>query len=227
MTKSLGTFKPRLKLSKEQLEQLRTSYAEKDTATLAAEFSCTTRQLYSIAYRLSLKKSPEYMQSNASGRLMSGSNLGEKWRFHKGIQPWNKGMKGVNFGGKETQFKPGHRGGASLEKYKPVGTERITRDGYLERKVNDEMPFQKRWRAVHLIIWERFNGPMPAGHAVIFRDGNKKNLEIENLELVTRAQLMKRNSFHNYGQEIAQLVQLRGAITRQINKRMEKGTENE
>ena len=38
--------------------------------------------------------------------------------------------------------------------------------------------------------------------------------------LMTRAELMKRNSYHNrYPKEVARLVQLRGAVTRQINKR--------
>ncbi len=56
-------------------------------------------------------------------------------------------------------------------------------------------------------------------HAVAFKDGNKQNIALDNLELVSRADLMKRNSYHNYGKEIAQLVQLKGAVTRQINKR--------
>jgi hypothetical protein len=31
---------------------------------------------------------------------------------------------------------------------------------------------------------------------------------------------MRRNSYHQYGPEVAKAVQLRGAITRQINKRI-------
>jgi hypothetical protein len=59
----------------------------------------------------------------------------------------------------------------------------------------------------------------PKGMALIFKDGNKLNCEIENLELVSRKDLMLRNNVHQYGPEIAQLVQLRGAITRQINRK--------
>ena len=40
--------------------------------------------------------------------------------------------------------------------------------------------------------------------------------------MVTRAELMRRNSVHNRGPEIARIHQLKGAIMRQINKR--KGT---
>ena len=128
-------------------------------------------------------------------------------------------MKGVNFGGRETQFKPGHLSGRAAQNIKPIGFERVSKDGYLERKINNDMPLQKRWRAVHLLIWEAANGPLPKGHAVAFKDGNKRNLVLDNLELVPRTELMRRNTFHQYGPEIAQVVRLRGAITRQINKR--------
>ncbi len=73
---------------------------------------------------------------------------------------------------------------------------------------------------MHIINWEAVNGPLPKGHALVFKDGNKQNTAVENLELLSRAELMRRNSYHtNYPKEVAQLVQLRGAITRQINKR--------
>ena len=72
---------------------------------------------------------------------------------------------------------------------------------------------------MHLILWESVHGPVPPSHAVAFRDGNKQHIALDNLELITRAELMRRNTIHNYPKEIAQLVQLRGAITRQINRK--------
>lgn len=119
----------------------------------------------------------------------------------------------------ETQFKPGNRSGVALEIYQPIGTERISKEGYIQRKINDDMPFHKRWRGVHILNWEAVNGPLPSGHALTFRDGNKQNTALDNLELVSRAALMRKNSFHNYGKEITQIVQLRSAISRLINKR--------
>lgn len=152
--------------------------------------------------------------------LTKGENTG---CFPKGHAPWNKGTS-YTAGGRsaETRFKPGERRGVAVRLYKPIGSERISKDGYLERKINDGMPLQKRWRAVHLIEWEAINGPLPAGHALAFKDGNKTNRALENLELVTRSDLMRRNSVHNYGPEIARIHQLQGAITRQINKRQGK-----
>lgn len=151
--------------------------------------------------------------------LTKGENSG---CFPKGNEPWNKGTH-FTAGGRsaETRFKPGERRGVAVRLYKPIGSERISKDGYLERKINDGMPLQKRWRAVHIIEWEAINGPLPAGHAIVFKDGDKNNRHPDNLELITRAELMRRNTIHNYPKEIAQLVQLRGAVSRQINKRKE------
>ena len=42
---------------------------------------------------------------------------------------------------------------------------------------------------------------------------------MKKLRVFTRAELMRRNTCHNHGPEIAQVIQLRGAVTRQINKR--------
>ena len=101
--------------------------------------------------------------------------------------------------------------------WQPVGATRI-KDGYLERKINDGMPIHRRWRGEHLVIWEAVNGPLPKGHAIVFRDGERTHITLENLELVSRRELMRRNTVHRWGEEIARLVQLKGAITRQLNK---------
>ena len=41
----------------------------------------------------------------------------------------------------------------------------------------------------------------------------------DRVECITRAENMRRNTYHRYGPEVAKLVQLRGAINRQIRKR--------
>ena len=109
----------------------------------------------------------------------------EPTQFKKGLVPWNKGMKGVNFGGKRTQFKKGQKGW----NYKPVGSERIDVDGYTWVKVTDP----KTWRMKHVLIWEAANGPVPKGHVVIFADGDKSNIVLDNLLLVSRRELAVMN----------------------------------
>jgi len=69
-------------------------------------------------------------------------------------------------------------------------------------------------------MWEAQNGPVPRGHIVVFKDGNRENLVLDNFELVTRQELMRRNSYHTrYPREIGLVIQLKGALQRQINKR--------
>jgi hypothetical protein len=166
---------------------------------------------------MGLQKSAAFLSSTASGRLTTASAIGS--RFQPGCEPWNKGMKGLNIGGRETQFKPGNLTGRANQNYKPIGTERLSRDGYLERKVHDGLPLQSRWRAVHILIWEAANGPLPPGHAIAFRDGDKSNLDPANLELVTRAEVMRRNSRHNLPAEVNQLIMARAVLVRAINRK--------
>ncbi|PLR84641.1 HNH endonuclease [Bacillus canaveralius] len=113
-------------------------------------------------------------------------------RFDKNHSPWNKGKKGVVTGGVETQFKKGQR----PLNYKPVGSERIDRDGYVLIKVSDEGAWHERWMHKHKVIWEREHGPIPPGHVVLFADGNTQNLTSENLILITKAQLVRLNQNH-------------------------------
>lgn len=42
-------------------------------------------------------------------------------------------------------------------------------------------------------IWEKANGPVPKGHVLILKDGDPLNLKLDNLELITRAELIARN----------------------------------
>lgn len=177
-------------------------YAKHTQAQLATVLGRTISSVSNRAIKLGLRKD---------------TNSG---RFSKNHATWNKGTS-FHAGGRsaETQFKPGALQGNAAAIVKPIGHERMSKDGYLERKINDSLPFKNRWKAVHVLLWETQHGSVPKGHAVIFVNGDKSDIRIENLELISRKDLMKRNSVHNYGPEIASLYQLRGALTRQINRK--------
>jgi hypothetical protein len=203
--------------SKKEDALVRRRYANTSTADIAREIGRTTRAVYMRADLFGLKKSAEYLASGNAGRIQRGRTDPRMVRsqFRKGQPAWNKGLRGVVGVQPEcraTQFRPGQM----PTNHKPVGYERVNADGYRERKVAEP----KTFRAVHVLLWEEHLGPVPQGFAVIFKNGNKADIRIDNLALVSRADLMRRNSYHNrYPKEIALAIQLKGALQRQINKR--------
>lgn len=204
--------------------KLRRLYPDMSTAKLARQLRRSVAAVYTRAlWVMGLSKSAAYLASPDACRLRRGDHVGAAFRFQKGHAPANKGLRRPGWSPgrmRETQFKKGHgRSGVAVKLYKPIGTERMSKDGYLERKINDDMPLQARWRAVHIVEWEAVNGRLPAGHALSFKNGDKADIRPDNLELITRGALMKRNSVHNMPKPLAQTVQLLGALNRQIRRR--------
>jgi len=119
-------------------------------------------------------------------RIKYGIYTSARNYWKKGHIPFNKGKKGISYPGMEaTQFKKGHK----PQTWVPVGTETIDKDGYTKIKVANP----NKWKYKHRLIWEATNGPVPLGHAVLFGDGDKRNFDIDNLILVSRAQLARMN----------------------------------
>lgn len=210
---------------------LRRHFADSRTADLAQVLGRTYGPVARKASLLGLKKSEVFLNGPAAGRLDGVTGSGN--RFVSGSVPWNKGKPFPARGrAVETQFKKG-RPAEAASNYRPIGSLRINREGLLERKVTDDPALVpvRRWVGVHRLVWIETHGPIPAGHVVAFKAGRRTAelalITLDALELVTQAEMMRRNSFHQYGPEIAQLVQLRGAISRQINKRQTNQTSEE
>jgi len=134
-----------------------------------------------------------------------------------GEQPWNAGLKGWKAGGRsaETRFRSGNQ----PDNRRPLGHERVTREGYLERKVSTTGVSRRDFRPVHHLVWEEAGREIPPGHVLVFVDGDKRNFDLENLRLLSRAELLGKNSVHNLPKPVARAVQLLGCLRRQLNKR--------
>ncbi|WP_250502792.1 HNH endonuclease signature motif containing protein [Caballeronia sp. AZ7_KS35] len=212
----------------EQIAQLTNGYPDRETSALAREIGRPLESVYRKAAELGLKKSPAYMASDLSGRIARGRTDARMvaTQFKKGRQSWNKGVKGIcgtHENCRRTQFKKGSMSGAAQHNYVPIGSERLSKDGYLERKVTDDHPVPaRRWVGVHCLVWEAAHGPIPPGHVVCFLPGRRtadaEYITLDALELVSRAELARRNHPVTRDPELAKLVQLKGAITRQINR---------
>lgn len=119
----------------------------------------------------------------ANNKLRNGQDT----RFKSGHATWNKGLHGVN-GFSPTRFKKGNR----PQTWKPVGSERVNREGLIEIKVAEP----RTWRPKQRVIWEAANGPLPSGHVVLFADRNPRNFDLENLLAVPRKELAVLNKFN-------------------------------
>lgn len=47
---------------------------------------------------------------------------------------------------------------------------------------------------LHHVIWIETHGPIPPGHRLIFKDGNKDNCKLSNLELLTNSEQSRRHA---------------------------------
>lgn len=208
-----------------QRQSLCRLYPELTDESVALGIGCTVSQVRGEAKRLGLKKSQQYF-AQQHAHLAS---VGEPSRFRRGAVPVNKGKRspGLAIGRMgDTQFKKGSRTGRANENWKPVGTVVLRSDGYLWRKINDDLPFYKRWKEVHRIVWETANGPVPKGYCVAFkgeRPSVAEEVTLDRLELINLADNARRNAmWTNYPPEVCELIVKRGALNRRI-RRLERG----
>lgn len=121
--------------------------------------------------------------------LRMGLKTGRTGCFSPGQKSWNKGLKGY-MGANSTSFKKGN----SPFNHKPVGHERVTVDGYIEIKTAEPNFFELK----HRTIWEKVHGEVPQNHVLIFKNMDKQDCRIENLMLISRAELVRLNqSYRN------------------------------
>jgi hypothetical protein len=199
-----------MRWTEEEIEQLRILYPKMITRDIGKKLNKTNRQIYDKAQHLGLKKDQEflmdYYRQNYKGY--------PRTQFRKGMTSWNKGTKGVMIGGIETQFKKGQE----PHNTKPIGY-RSLRDGYLVEKTGQGFKF------VHVLLWESVNGPVPKGLFVVFKDKNKANITLDNLELIDRHEHMRRNNIKNLPKELREVLSIKRSITRKINQLEKNGTQ--
>lgn len=101
--------------------------------------------------------------------------------FRKGQPSWNKG-KHIEIKGRmrEMMFKKGN----IPWNHRPVGSERINVDGYIEIKTGEP----HTWEMKHRLVYREHFGEIPPGYIVIFKDGNRLNLDPDNLAAISRAE---------------------------------------
>lgn len=204
-----------------QLELLKRHYPHRPTREIVMMCGHSLTSVYQHAQQLGLKKSAEFNASPDCGRIKKGSTRGAAFRFQKGHVPANKGLRrpGWHAGRmRETQFKKGQFPVNKDPGFYVIGALRVNADGYIDMRVSFE-PGAKGWRALHRILWEDRHGTVPKSHVVVFRNGDALDCWYDNLELISRAELCRRNSVHNLPAPLKKTLHALGQLKRRINEK--------
>lgn len=180
-----------------EIDYLIKHYSDIPTKDISEHLGRDIYSVYNKSYLLKLKKSQTFRKSDLSGCIKKGEVRGKDFQFKKGNKPWNKNKKGY-MGANVTSFKKG----MVPSNYRPVGSTRISKDGYIEVKIEDP----SKWVLMHRHVWLSEGNQLPKNMNLIFLDGNKLNCKIENLALISREENMKRNTIHRYPSEVKEAI---------------------
>lgn len=135
------------------------------------------------------EESKNKVRASLKGRRCSMSS-----EFGKGHVPWNKGTKGLMKANKGS-FKKGNKNTNSMNGYK------VCKDGIYVRVGSGKYSYQKDGKQIIVGKYESLArkkyreafGEFDKKLIIFHKDGDIYNNDIDNLELITRAELLKRN----------------------------------
>lgn len=228
MPRSRLVLPPRRRWNADDEEILRVNFPMWPAFLIAHLVGHSVSSVYQRAKRLGIEKSPDHWRNpmaylwNATEHPNSIAS-----RIKPGSVPPNKGQRRPGWApGRmaETQFRKG-RPAHEAANYVPLGTEKVDpKRKVVVRKVTDDPSVfpANRWRPVHVLVWEATHGAVPDGHIVRFKAGMKTfdsaQITEDRLELVSLAENMRRNTIHNYPEDLKKVMQLRGVLNRRINR---------
>ena len=161
------------------------------------ELAKENKYIFEITELMSNKFNHEFRKSQIKSIMAKykiTNNM--KSKKPKGIKTWNKGL---------------NMGNAHIHNLKNIGDEYVNSDGVITIKVDNPV----RWVHKHRYIYEQAFGEIPKDKVLIFLDGNKQNLNLDNLCLISKRQLLSMNQnklFYNnaeltkVGSELANLM---------------------
>ena len=166
-------------LTEEQKQFIRDNYQKMIYIDLAKTLQTSERRVTNFIRKAGLRLTQQEFERRKSIGM-----------FRKGQISWNKGLSLPNIRN-SGQYTKGqtpkntlHDGAITFRRRK----NRPNNDYYWIRIS------QNKWQQLHVYLWEKKYGEVSAGYIVRFKDGNHLNCKIENLELITRAQHLRKNS---------------------------------
>jgi len=192
----------------QDIEYLRQHFPDQPTSAVCKQLGRSYNSVAGKALNLRIHKSEAFRNDPVLSGRTSNGNRGGSTRFKPGQRAWNKGMKGLQIGGQETQFKPG-----MLPHNTKYDGAISVRNGYKYIRIS-----KGKWIELHRHVWIQNHGSIPHGHNVMFKDGDRMNCALENLELISNTDKMIRNTVQRYPEEIRETIRMKAVLTRTIHK---------
>ena len=209
--------------SDRELARLRELYPRKSTKAVARALNRPLPSVNKQAFIMGLKKDPEYLGPMLRRMSRKLAVHGAPFRFPKGHVPENKGTRRPGWAPgrmRETQFKKGHVSARWDPEIYQVGALRVNADGYIDMKIKDG---PRAWRQLHYILWEDAHGRVPKGRILRFKDGDKLNVDLANLELISRRENRLRNCIHRmYPKPLTLAILTLGQLKRRIREKQDR-----
>ena len=197
--------------TQKELKYLVDRYPHDQSKDIAKHLGRSICGVYGKAHNLGLNKSEAFLNDHKKSGRCRMIEHGKVTRFKKGDKPWNTGKK-VEIKGRmsETFFKKGnlpkntlHDGAITIRSLKGRKYKWIRLD-------------LAKWDLLHRVLWRRHYGKIPKGLNVQFKDGDPMNCQIDNLELVTKREAMRRNTIHRYPPEVKTAIRTISKLDRTI-----------
>ena len=172
-----------------------------------------------MAERLNQRFGTDYTVKQISAYYKNhGHSSGLTGHFQPGHVPANKGTHPPTRGRMgETQFRAGHTPHNKL----PIGSIIMKTDGYMWQKLGEGA---RDWRQKHLLVWEEAHVPIPDGHVITFKDGDKTNYDLDNLALITMAESIEltRRGLRTENKELTETGILIARLNCKVSKKLKR-----
>jgi hypothetical protein len=225
-TKLLGLSSPRafikkrIKWTQAEIEIVKEYYPiRRNTEVLAMLPGKTEKQLYVKCSALGIKKDKVFWGQYMKEIYETSPNYDKfkSFAFKKGHAAHNKGVpmpEYIREKVKHNWFQKGHTSNPNEQFDGAISIRNDARWG----QIQFIRIAKSKWIPLHQLIWQQAGGELKSGHVITFKDGNVNNVAIENLEQISRAELMRRNSIVNYGKEYQSLSLTIAGFNRKLKK---------
>lgn len=181
-------------LTEAQIERIKTAYLDVPVKRLADELGISFGRIMNFLSKQGLTIPKEIIEKRKFDSQLK-----------KGDASWNKGRKQSDYMTPEaiertklTRFKKGNIP-HNTKVNDGIIVSRRDKSGRIYKYIRVSVG---KWELLHRHIWEKANGKIERGNAIVFKDGNTQNVVLSNLEMISLTENMLRNSIHNYPDEI-------------------------